>query len=374
MREKWGAFAASLYEIVVAAGYWTDEGQGVMGCGLELRFYDTEPWPAEATLSLTQDVRLRSILSRHALVEAQTLFAACPEWFLPLCLIRLKLTINEPSAQQLADAAAARPLLAQDARLGLPRDLVRRPAGWRSLDGPRRPKQTLYVGWDDFTDDHFSMDGLTEILYSVDPWRPSWIVWYAAEWRDECTGKRVQELSAWCEENCRGRYRHMFSGVYEFELHEDADGFDRRWSSESGDWEAPVYDIHLSEGTEILKCGGAGFSVTLMGCREEDEWKSFWTVTNEVFLYDLAGSATEGMPPPIQESAHVTSWEEALSLLNGCDWPTYYPQSIHPQFRLAIWEAYQATAARLGPEAVEHRASHWRRLCQPEQRTDVGDG
>jgi hypothetical protein len=69
-------------------------------------------------------------------------------------------------------------------------------------------------------------------------------------------------------------------------------------------------------------------------------------------------------------SEPVLNIEEALrSVANDCSWIFFYPVTVHPEYRAAVWELVRAAASKLpeGRKAVwEPRGRDWQRMCQQE--------
>ena len=102
----------------------------------------------------------------------------------------------------------------------------------------------------------------------------------------------------------------------------------------------------------IVEIGGEGGSITLEGHRDSHGQWQFRMATNEAALYDMLG---EDPPPPV-EAPWVSSWDEALALLDRYPWPLLSPEAVHPEFRDAVFAAV-AAHRKGGPDAVER----WKR-------------
>jgi hypothetical protein len=67
-------------------------------------------------------------------------------------------------------------------------------------------------------------------------------------------------------------------------------------------------------------------------------------------------------------SKPVLSIEDAVrSISNDGGWLFFYPISIHPDYRPAVWELVQATAGKLPNERRsmwKHRRADWQHQCQ----------
>ncbi len=67
-------------------------------------------------------------------------------------------------------------------------------------------------------------------------------------------------------------------------------------------------------------------------------------------------------------SEPALSMEEALrSVADDGSWVCFYPVTVHPEYRAAVWELAQAAAGRL-PEGRrqmwQRRSQDWHRLCR----------
>ena len=102
----------------------------------------------------------------------------------------------------------------------------------------------------------------------------------------------------------------------------------------------------------VVEIGGEGGSITLEGRRDSHGRWQFRLATNEAALYDMLG---EDSPPPV-EAPWVSSWNEALALLDRYPWPLLSPEAVHPEFIDAVFAAV-AAHRRGGPREVER----WKR-------------
>lgn len=108
----------------------------------------------------------------------------------------------------------------------------------------------------------------------------------------------------------------------------------------------------------IVIAGVEGGGVTLYGERSGAGWR-FWVERvdqSRVYLDeydDEAGSR--------RQSGIVSSWEDALRLLDRAGWMRLPAVRVHPEFRQKVWQAVQA---RLGttPESTRW-LPRWRDRC-----------
>jgi hypothetical protein len=88
--------------------------------------------------------------------------------------------------------------------------------------------------------------------------------------------------------------------------------------------------------------------MTLEGRRSIGGHWQFRRTINEAALYDILG---EDSPPPV-DAPWVSSWDEALALINEHPWPRLSPIAVHPEFRDAVFAAL-ADHEEGGPDQVE---------------------
>jgi hypothetical protein len=67
--------------------------------------------------------------------------------------------------------------------------------------------------------------------------------------------------------------------------------------------------------------------------------------------------------PTIQHrSSPVTSWADAIALLDRYPWAKLHPLAVHPKFRKRVWGEVQR---RLDHDGGDHYAlDRWRRICK----------
>ncbi len=105
----------------------------------------------------------------------------------------------------------------------------------------------------------------------------------------------------------------------------------------------------------VLKVGGEGGSVALYGLRSTTDWQ---------FSLDLIdpAAASSGQIPDSGVGIVVSSWPDALKLLDTYPWHRLTPILVHPEFRADILDAlivrYTSADGDRSPVPNE-----WERLC-----------
>lgn len=105
----------------------------------------------------------------------------------------------------------------------------------------------------------------------------------------------------------------------------------------------------------ILDLAAKGGGLRLYGTRSEAGW-SFKLVVNDCVLDNdevEAGSTAPTITPA------VTSWEDALALLDYYLWADMFPLAIHPEFRTEVWRQVQRRFnGKYSP------VNEWRTICK----------
>jgi hypothetical protein len=105
----------------------------------------------------------------------------------------------------------------------------------------------------------------------------------------------------------------------------------------------------MSEEVTILRLGGAGGDLELVGVQEPAGWR-FQVRTNEAALLDLLDEDDAWQPPP---RPWVHTWHEALEQLGTYPWRRLIPLYVEPAFRAQIVGAF------LGAETTDrHVLNH----------------
>lgn len=115
---------------------------------------------------------------------------------------------------------------------------------------------------------------------------------------------------------------------------------------------------HRSQPVTILEVGSEGGSVSLLAKIDSDGKWIFRVTNDESSLADLLDE------PDLKEHSYgqtewVSSWDQALSLMDKYPWPRLCPVVIHESFVRQIAEALQA---RTGENPVTNR--RWRRVLE----------
>ena len=88
----------------------------------------------------------------------------------------------------------------------------------------------------------------------------------------------------------------------------------------------------------IVEIGGEGGSITLEGRRDAAGGWQFRLATNESAMWAMLDEE----PPPQEEPKWVSTWAEALTLLDRYPWPRLSPEAVHREFRDAVFAAIEA--------------------------------
>jgi hypothetical protein len=110
----------------------------------------------------------------------------------------------------------------------------------------------------------------------------------------------------------------------------------------------------------ILKIGAEGGDLTLYGDRTESGWLFSLSV------YDcspLMLDEDDGGGAAIQyRSSPVTSWADAIALLDKHPWAKLHPLAVHADFRKRVWNEVEIRLSNdaRGQDALEK----WRRVCE----------
>lgn len=111
----------------------------------------------------------------------------------------------------------------------------------------------------------------------------------------------------------------------------------------------------MKQNEVILEVAGEGGGLTIYGIRQDSGWLfSRQVIDQTAILLDE--------PEIRHESVTVTTWPDALALLDRYPWPRLYPMVAHPDFRQAI---LSAVIERLDPQCAhsENCIERWRELC-----------
>jgi GTP diphosphokinase / guanosine-3',5'-bis(diphosphate) 3'-diphosphatase len=108
----------------------------------------------------------------------------------------------------------------------------------------------------------------------------------------------------------------------------------------------------------ILQIGVEGGKLTLYGSRTASGWLFSLNV------YDCTPLLLdEGGPADQHTSSRVTSWADAIALLDAYPrWPEFYPLAIHPDFRKQVWKEVEGRLRDAGRDP--YHVDQWRRVCE----------
>jgi hypothetical protein len=85
----------------------------------------------------------------------------------------------------------------------------------------------------------------------------------------------------------------------------------------------------------VIECGGELGSLVLWGRTGADGTWAFQTVATDWSVCTLEDDGSARGGPMRQESAWVSSWAQALELLDERQWELLVPGTIHPEFQEA---------------------------------------
>jgi hypothetical protein len=196
-----------------------------------LKFYEGPGIPdgKSSYFNLSRDLRLQRYLRPFAVEAARELGAVCPQWFAPFHETSFTLRAPKPSAEEAFAARCALREVSGGAAKKLERETYLRPPG-RWKPGVERPKpDRLFRGWEPLIDDFSYLEIHMDSLQGSDPWRPDWVVFMWDWFHGEPTCAFTDEVGEWVRANIRGRERHAYRGIYEFDREEDAQAFLTRW-------------------------------------------------------------------------------------------------------------------------------------------------
>jgi hypothetical protein len=107
----------------------------------------------------------------------------------------------------------------------------------------------------------------------------------------------------------------------------------------------------------ILKIGADGGDLTLYGDRTAKGWLFSLSV------YDCSPLMLDEGGPAIQHtSSCVTSWADAIVLLDKYPWAKLYPLAVHADFRKQVWSEVKSRLCHDGGD--QDALDKWRRVCE----------
>lgn len=108
----------------------------------------------------------------------------------------------------------------------------------------------------------------------------------------------------------------------------------------------------------ILQVGVDGGDLTLYGSRTAGGWQFSLGVHDCTPLL-----VDEGDPAIRHTSSRVTSWADAITLLDTYPhWAEFYPLAVHPDFRKQVWEEVERRLHHAGRD--QHTLDQWRTVCE----------
>jgi hypothetical protein len=118
----------------------------------------------------------------------------------------------------------------------------------------------------------------------------------------------------------------------------------------------------LNTSEVIVSIAAEGGSITLYGAKDSNSaWRFARSVNDQAptFLNEEDG----GGPAINHQSTWVTTWPEAIALLDRYPWVMLGAQQVHPEFRERVWaEVTQRLQEKSGPQAERGR-ERWARAC-----------
>jgi acetoin utilization deacetylase AcuC-like enzyme len=105
----------------------------------------------------------------------------------------------------------------------------------------------------------------------------------------------------------------------------------------------------------IIDIVAEGGGLTLFGVRTKQGWAYSRNVLDQTTLL-LDGTSTE------HDSTVVTSWKDALALLDVYPWQHLFPLIVHPEFRPLVLDAVKARY-KIDKEKNPRRLPDWERVC-----------
>lgn len=104
----------------------------------------------------------------------------------------------------------------------------------------------------------------------------------------------------------------------------------------------------------ILRVGAEGGDVTLYGVKTERGWRFSRTLVDQT-----PGLIDE--PAIAHETGLVTTWDEALALIDRYPWQHLVPVVMHPEFASRVRVALEARTREKGRRP--RREADWQTLC-----------
>lgn len=116
----------------------------------------------------------------------------------------------------------------------------------------------------------------------------------------------------------------------------------------------------------MLECGGELGSFVLWGHRRADASWQFQTVATD-WAPCLRDPEEGGAPPVRTESAWVSSWSEAIDLLDQRAWAHLIPGTVHAEFAEEVLDAVLQRLVGRQDDRSRRLRERWTRACRPRR-------
>ncbi len=113
----------------------------------------------------------------------------------------------------------------------------------------------------------------------------------------------------------------------------------------------------------IIECGAELGSLVLWGRTTTHSHWEFQTVTTDWLTCMLDDGEPTGSGPRRIESPWVTSWAEAVALLDERRWELLVPGTVHPQFRKDALAAVRRRNLECNDERALRMMERWIAAC-----------
>ncbi len=113
----------------------------------------------------------------------------------------------------------------------------------------------------------------------------------------------------------------------------------------------------------IIECGAELGSLVLWGRTTAHSHWEFQTVSTDWWTCMLDDGEAVGSGPRRIESPWVTSWAEAVALLDGLCWESLVPGTVHPQFRNDALAAVTRRIVERNDDSAMRMMARWIAAC-----------
>jgi len=120
----------------------------------------------------------------------------------------------------------------------------------------------------------------------------------------------------------------------------------------------------------LLECGSELGSFVLWGHRLADGSWAFQTVATD-WAACLRDPEEGGSPPTRIESTWVSSWVEAMGLLDQRPWESLIPGTVHAEFAEAVFSAVMRRLMGRHDERARRLRERWTLACRPRRLAAV---